>query len=116
MAARRGTTLDRLRRALRGDLDTIVATALKKDPRERYPSVPALADDLQRYLDRRPIRARPDTLTYRTATFVRRHCACRRGRGGGAVVVLLGLIAFYTMRLASASATARNWKRRRRRR
>ncbi|MBN8489698.1 MAG: serine/threonine protein kinase [Burkholderiales bacterium] len=39
-----------LRRALRGDLDTILATALQKDPRQRYPSVDALADDLRRHL------------------------------------------------------------------
>jgi serine/threonine-protein kinase len=72
-AARRSTTPEKLRRALQGDLETIVATALKKDPRERYPSVTALADDLQRYLDERPIRARPDTWSYRAAKFVRRN-------------------------------------------
>jgi len=64
---------NRLRRLLRGDLDTIVAKALKKDARERYASVAALADDLRRYLDHKPISARPDTLAYRTAKFVRRH-------------------------------------------
>ena len=45
-AARYGTTAAKLRRALRGDLDTIVAKALKKDPAERYASVTAMADDL----------------------------------------------------------------------
>ena len=59
--------------ALRGDLDTIVAKALKKNPRERYASVTALADDLRRYLEHEPIRARPDTLAYRAARFVRRN-------------------------------------------
>ncbi len=72
-AAMRGTSPDKLRRALRGDLETIVGTALKKDPRERYPTVTAFADDLQRYLDQRPIRARPDTWTYRATKFVRRN-------------------------------------------
>jgi serine/threonine protein kinase len=47
-----------LARALRGDLDTIVAKALKKNPEERYASVVALADDLRRYLDHQPIAAR----------------------------------------------------------
>jgi eukaryotic-like serine/threonine-protein kinase len=98
MAVRRGMSLDRLRRALRGDLETIVATALKKDPRERYPTVLALADDLQRYLDRRPIRARPDTLMYRTRTFVRRHFPAVVAAATG-LVLLSGLIAFYTVRL-----------------
>ena len=72
-AANRGTTPDKLRRLLRGDLDTIVAKALKKDPAERYPSVTALADDLCRYLKHEPISAQPDTLAYRAAKFVRRN-------------------------------------------
>jgi serine/threonine-protein kinase len=61
------------RRAVRGDLDTIVATALKKDPQERYFSVAALAEDLRRYLKHQPISARPDTVAYRCAMFVRRN-------------------------------------------
>lgn len=72
-AAKRATTPDKLRRLLRGDLDTIVAKALKKDPCERYPSVTALADDLRRYLRNEPISARPDTLPYWAAKFVRRN-------------------------------------------
>jgi serine/threonine-protein kinase len=72
-AGLRATTPDRLRRSLQGDLDTIVAKALKKKPEERYPSVAAMADDLRRFLDHRPISARPDSLAYRTARFVRRH-------------------------------------------
>jgi serine/threonine-protein kinase len=64
---------DALRRHLRGDLDTIVAKALKKNPAERYPSVDAMAADVRRYLSYEPIGARPDSLGYRTAKFVRRH-------------------------------------------
>ncbi|HSC29228.1 MAG TPA: serine/threonine-protein kinase [Vicinamibacterales bacterium] len=105
-ATERGTTSSRLRRALRGDLDTIVAKTLKKNPSDRYSSVTALADDLRRYLRHEPISARPDTLRYRTASFVRRH------RGGvltSAAVVLLvsGLIAVYTVRLATERDRAR---------
>ena len=59
--------------ALRGDLDNIVAKALKKLPGERYPTVAALADDLQRHLTNRPVIAHADTLAYRAAKFVRRH-------------------------------------------
>jgi eukaryotic-like serine/threonine-protein kinase len=69
----RGASLEKLRRVLRGDLDTILATALKKDPRERYASVGAFAEDLRRYLKSEPIKARPDTLMYRTGKFARRH-------------------------------------------
>ena len=57
-----GTTPSKLRRTLRGDLDTIVAKALKKNAQERYGSVTALAEDLRRALRHEPISARPDTL------------------------------------------------------
>jgi len=73
IAERRGTAPDKLRRELRGDLDTILGKALKKRPQERYVSVTGFADDLQRYLKHEPIAARPDTLAYRTAKFVRRN-------------------------------------------
>ena len=63
----------RTRRLLRGDLDTIIATALRKNPSERYASVTAFADDLQRSLSHEPIRARRDTLAYRAIKFARRH-------------------------------------------
>jgi serine/threonine-protein kinase len=72
-AAERATTPERLRRALRGDLDTIVTKALKKNPAERYSSVTSLADDLRRFLRNEPISARPDTLAYRATKFVRRN-------------------------------------------
>jgi serine/threonine protein kinase len=69
----RSASVEKLRRVLRGDLDTILAKALKKDPRERYASVGAFADDLRRYLKCEPIKARPDTLIYRAGKFARRH-------------------------------------------
>ncbi len=75
VTAQRSSTPDRLRRQLRGDLDTILAKALKKNPVERYSSVSSFADDLQRYLRNEPISARPDTFTYRAVKFVRRNRA-----------------------------------------
>ncbi|HYE70268.1 MAG TPA: serine/threonine-protein kinase [Aquabacterium sp.] len=60
-------------RELKGDLDTIVARALKKAPAERYANAAAMADDIQRYLDHLPITARPDGWRYRTAKFLRRN-------------------------------------------
>lgn len=72
-ATLRTTTPEKLRRLLRGDLDTIVAKALKKNPSERYISVTAFADDLVRYLKHEPISARPDSFSYRTSKFVRRN-------------------------------------------
>jgi serine/threonine-protein kinase len=69
----RGTSTERLRRRLAGDLDTIVLMALRKEPERRYGSVEALVDDLRRHLDGLPVGARPDTLGYRAAKFVRRN-------------------------------------------
>src|SRR5262249_55675825 len=62
-----------LRRRLRGDLDTIVMKALRKEPRQRYASVQEFSDDIERHLKRVPIRARRPTLAYRGARFFRRH-------------------------------------------
>jgi tetratricopeptide (TPR) repeat protein len=72
-AAQRSSTSHRLSRLLRGDLDTIVAKALKKEPFERYSSVTAMADDLRRYLKSEPISAQPDSFHYRAAKFVVRN-------------------------------------------
>ena len=63
----------RAARALAGDLDTIVVKALAREPERRYGSISAFADDLRRYLDGRPVRARPDSRLYRARKFVARH-------------------------------------------
>ncbi len=60
-------------RELAGDLDTIVLRALAKDPERRYASVEQLSEDLRRYLEDEPVRARPDAFLYRTGKFVRRN-------------------------------------------
>jgi eukaryotic-like serine/threonine-protein kinase len=106
LAAKRATTPDRLRRLLRGDLETIIGKALKKSPSERYPSVMEFADDLRRYVDHQPIRARPDSVRYRAVKFTRRHW---RGVTATAVAVLIfvGTIGFYTARLATERDRAR---------
>jgi eukaryotic-like serine/threonine-protein kinase len=71
--AERSTTQQELARRLRGDLDAIVLKALAKRPDDRYRSAATLADDLQRYLVGKPVRARPDRLSYRLSKFVLRH-------------------------------------------
>jgi serine/threonine protein kinase len=73
VAEKRSTTFEKLRRQLRGDLDTILGKALKKNPQERYASATAFADDLRRFLRHEAISARPDTFAYRTSTFLRRN-------------------------------------------
>jgi serine/threonine protein kinase len=60
-------------KALRGDLDTIVLEALKKKPEERYATVHALRDDIERHLDSRPVLAQPDSRWYRMAKLIARH-------------------------------------------
>jgi serine/threonine protein kinase/tetratricopeptide (TPR) repeat protein len=66
-------SVDRLRRRLRGELDNIVLTALRREPERRYASVEALADDVQRFLTGRPIRAQRDWAGYRLQKFVQRN-------------------------------------------
>ena len=72
-ASLRGLPLAKLQKVLRGDLDTIVFTALKKNPAERYATVSAFAEDIRRHLAHEPVSARPDSLGYRAAKFVRRN-------------------------------------------
>jgi eukaryotic-like serine/threonine-protein kinase len=61
------------RKALRGDVDTIVLKALQKDPAQRYATADAFAEDLRRHLEHRPVLAQPDRAAYRLARFVRRN-------------------------------------------
>ena len=68
-----GPAAARRARERKGDLDTIVAHALKKLPAERYANAAAMAADIQRYLDHLPISARPEGWRYRAAKFLRRN-------------------------------------------
>ncbi|HET9314629.1 MAG TPA: serine/threonine-protein kinase [Vicinamibacteria bacterium] len=105
-AQQRATTTKRLRGVLRGDLDNIVAKALKKAPAERYPSAEAMAEDLNRYLDQLPVRARADSLGYRTRKFVTRH---QVGLGAAAAVVIaLATGAGVAVQQARTAARARD--------
>ncbi len=73
IAERRGCNPENLRRQLRGDLDTILDKALRKDPGERYLSVEELRLDLQRFLASEPVSARPATAAYKLRMFARRN-------------------------------------------
>ncbi len=73
LALRRRTTLQKLRRQLRGDLDKIVLMGLRKEPERRYSSVEQFAADIERFLHGLPVAAQADAWTYRTTKFVRRH-------------------------------------------
>ncbi len=77
-------------RARRADADlaTIIAKAMRAEPRERYPSAREFAEDLAAWRENRPIRARAPSLTYRARKFVRRH----RGGVAAGMVALLAVI------------------------
>lgn len=69
----RGVSASRLRSQLRGDLDTIVLMALRKEPSRRYASAEQMGADIGRYLSGLPVTARRDTWLYRSRKFVRRN-------------------------------------------
>jgi eukaryotic-like serine/threonine-protein kinase len=73
IADARNTGASRLRRILRGDLDNIVIMAMRKEPERRYASSQQMVSDIDRYLEGKPVIARRDTLSYRSAKFTRRH-------------------------------------------
>lgn len=93
------------RRGIPRDLDTICLKALRADPNARYDSAEQLGEDLERYLNGLPIRARPSTWGYRLSRFVRRH------RSGVAVaallVVLVGVSLVNERRLRSEAEASR---------
>ena len=64
---------ERLAARLRGDLDTIILQAMRKEPARRYETVERLAEDIRRHLSDEPITARPDSFTYRSRKFIRRN-------------------------------------------
>jgi len=82
VAARRG---DRAAARLRGDLDAIALTAMRRDPAERYGSVALLSEDVRRHMTARPVIARGDSFTYRATRFVRRR---KLGVAAGAAILL----------------------------
>jgi len=86
---RRGLSPQRLRARLSGDLDAIVAMAMRKEPERRYASVQAFADDLNRHLLGRPVLARQRDWRYSVAKFLHRHVLATLA----AVAVFLGLAA-----------------------
>ncbi len=87
------------------DLDVLCLTAMHKDPERRYASVEALIRDIDHYLRREPLEARPDTLAYRIGKFVRRN---RRAVTAAAVVftVVGAQATVSTVRLARARNAA----------
>jgi tetratricopeptide (TPR) repeat protein len=97
--------LPQRRRALRGDLDRIVLTALAKEPDRRYSSAEALATDLRRYLEGRPVAARGDGTAYRLRKFVRRNrAAVAAGIAVACALVAATSISLHQAQIARAQA------------
>ncbi|MGB6307976.1 MAG: serine/threonine-protein kinase [Steroidobacteraceae bacterium] len=99
----RSTTAKRLRRTLGGDLDNIVLMAMRKEPERRYGSSQQLADDIQRYLDGKPVIAHRDTLSYRARKFVRRHWLPVAAAAGVAFLILAFAMTAYMQSLRIAA-------------
>jgi serine/threonine-protein kinase len=89
-----------LRRKLRGDLDNIVLKATAIEPERRYASAGALAEDIERHLDRQPVLAHPPSRWYRTGKFVARH------RGGVATTAVFMLAILVSLSIALWQAHA----------
>ncbi len=69
----RGMTPEAMRKALRGDLNSVIAKAIKRQKDQRYQSAKELRDDIQHYLDGKPVSAKPDSTGYRLKKFAERH-------------------------------------------
>lgn len=92
-------------RALRGDIGIVVARATDADPARRYAGVDAFADDIRRWRDARPIRARADSSSYRLGRFMRRHWLGMAAATAVALALIVGSgIALWQARIARAQA------------
>jgi tetratricopeptide (TPR) repeat protein len=94
-------------RKLRGELDAILAKALRRDPAQRYPTVDAFAQDVERHLAGELVQARPDSVAYRWSKLVRRHWL---GLSATAAVVL-AIMAGGAMALVQAQRATRQAER-----
>jgi serine/threonine protein kinase/tetratricopeptide (TPR) repeat protein len=98
----RGSSVQRLRGDLAGDLDAIVLMALRKEPARRYASVSHFADDIRRYRKGLPVQAHRDSLGYRLSRFVRRN----RLAVGAAAAVITMLVALVALAIRYGMSTA----------
>ncbi|MEO1088540.1 MAG: serine/threonine-protein kinase, partial [Acidobacteriota bacterium] len=85
-----GQDLVAVSRRLRGDLDSIVGMALRKEPERRYASAQSLREDVESHLGGHPVKAADDSWLYRSAKFVRRH----RSAVAAAALVWLMILSF----------------------
>jgi serine/threonine protein kinase len=105
-AAACAMTVNEVRRELRGDIDIILAKALKKSPGERYATAEAFGEDLRRYLNQQPILARPDTFVYRLNRFVvRNRWAVTASAAAGVALAATSIVALHNADRAQREAS-----------
>ena len=92
-----------VRKRMRGDLDTIILKALKKRPEDRYATMNALVEDVERYLSNRPVLARPDAASYRIGKFVGRNALAVAASAAVLMAIVIGAgVAIWQARVALA--------------
>ena len=77
-------------RRIAGDLDAIILKALKPAPADRYATASALADDLERFLARRPVMAQPDSVAYRIRRLIQRHAIAMSAGAAVSLALIAG--------------------------
>jgi eukaryotic-like serine/threonine-protein kinase len=86
---------------LKGDLENILLKALRLDPAARYASARELAEDIERFLERRPVQATPQRWWYRTRRFVQRHALATAAACLAGAAILAGVgVSIYEARRA----------------
>lgn len=91
----REISTDRLSKLLKGDLDTICLKAMRKEAGRRYATAGAFAEDIHNYLNHQPVKARPDTFTYRAGKYLQRNKIAVTATVLASLLFLL-TISFYT--------------------
>ena len=89
--------------SLRGELDSIVAMALEREPARRYPSARALAEDVRHFLADEPIHARPPSAIYQLRKFARRNKVLVGGVVSTLVVSVAGALVATVLAVRAAA-------------
>ena len=108
---RNGPKATEPRKRLHSDLDNIVLMAMRKEPHRRYATAEQFVEDIDRHLNRLPVRARQDTFTYRAGKFIRRQKIAVAAAALVAVTLLVGIIATAWQARVAQSERARSERR-----
>jgi len=104
-ASNRGLSLVKLRKTIRGDLDTITLKALHKSAAARYLTAQAFEEDIRRYLGNQPVLARPESAIYRAGKFLRRNKLAAGATAGIVLALVVGFaLALWQARVARLEA------------